>query len=110
MTSVTTTSQTRGIDGTVTDTAAYTIEYTYAPDSAENRAAGWVGHLWGAELVGEIHSVTTDAFGNVTESFSKQTFTIIGGQAKMTSVETRSQTRSTDGSVTITDPSVIVYS
>ena len=32
-----------------------------------------------------IHSVTTDIYGNVTESWSTQTFVVLAGQAKLAS-------------------------
>ncbi|HOW29004.1 MAG TPA: hypothetical protein PK876_10955, partial [Elusimicrobiota bacterium] len=57
-----------------------------------------------------IHSTTTDAFGNVTESWSNQTFSIVAGQAKMKTSTTESQSISIDGAISITDPYTVTYS
>ncbi|HRY30730.1 MAG TPA: hypothetical protein P5079_11925, partial [Elusimicrobiota bacterium] len=108
------------IDGTVTKTDAYVMKYTYREDTAENRQLGRVGHLVSAELLGtdmdgdgrfdgRIYSHTKDAFGNVTESWSTQTFVIIANQAKLKEVTSASETKGVDGVVSVTDPYTIRY-
>ena len=54
-------------------------------------------------------AVRTDAFGNVTESWSHQEYVIVGGQAKLKSVTTLSQSTSVDSSVTVTQPYEMRY-
>ncbi|GAF69146.1 unnamed protein product, partial [marine sediment metagenome] len=86
-------------------------QYTALPDSAEKRALTALITKW------SIHSTTTDSDGNVTNSYSKQTFKVICGQAKLKDVETASRRDSFDTSVpaniisqTVTAPYTTRYS
>ncbi|HOW29014.1 MAG TPA: hypothetical protein PK876_11005, partial [Elusimicrobiota bacterium] len=110
----TTRSETLSVDGSVTITEPYVMTYSYAEDTEENRALRKVGHLIIGHLLdarsSTIHSITTDAFGNVTNTWTDQTFQVIAGQAKLKTATTRSNTVSIDGSVTVTDPYVMSYS
>ncbi|HOW29002.1 MAG TPA: hypothetical protein PK876_10945, partial [Elusimicrobiota bacterium] len=110
----TTRSESLSVDGSVTVTEPYTMTYTYEEDTEENRRARKVGHLIIGHLISAqsstIHSVTTDAFGNVTNTWTDQTFVIIAGQSKVKTATTRSETVSVDGSVTVTDPYTMTYS
>ncbi|HOW28885.1 MAG TPA: hypothetical protein PK876_10355, partial [Elusimicrobiota bacterium] len=98
----TTWSSTLSVDGSSSDTDRYTTTYAYAEDTADNRTKRIVGNLLGAEAE-SIHSNTTDAFGNVTESWTEQTFGIIANQAKVLTSTNWSTSRSVDGAVTVTD-------
>ncbi|MBI4396570.1 MAG: hypothetical protein HY548_05710, partial [Elusimicrobia bacterium] len=99
--SVTSESTTLSIDGSVTFTDPYTIEYQYSN----------VGLLSGVTNEVYVHSASRDAFGNETETFSIQTYFVHAGtgQAKMAAVTTMSIATSIDGSRTETMPYTTVY-
>ncbi|MGQ0645477.1 MAG: hypothetical protein ACT4O3_08295, partial [Elusimicrobiota bacterium] len=107
MTSVTSWSESRQTDGSVSETGRYTVDYVYHGEEGENVALRRVGLLAGAEMKGPILTRTTDAFQGVTNSSSFQTFTVLGGQARVLTVESSSRSESVDGSVTVTDPYVL---
>jgi len=57
-----------------------------------------------------VYTVTTDAFGNVSETWAQQKFDkIIAGQAKMTETTTKSTSTSIDGTTSITQPYKTLY-
>jgi len=111
-------------DGSETATSPYVMTYAYEPDSDANKASRRVGGLISLTVAAPtgttptgcsgatyaIYSWTTDAFGSVTESWSKQTYTIIAGQAKMTSMTTETQSWGVDGTHTATYPYTMWYS
>ncbi|MBI4395938.1 MAG: hypothetical protein HY548_02500, partial [Elusimicrobia bacterium] len=124
MTKVTTSSTSTSIDGTVSETKPYVTEYRYhgeelyqfgrTPSRTEIEA--WVaahgailGQLKEARLPGRMETVSTDAFGNVTTSFTTQTFIVVAGQSKLKETVTESRTVSVDGSESVTLPYKTVY-
>ena len=87
-TSATTSSTSLSIDDTTGVTTPYTTYYAYDALGRMTAVGGQRnpdGTVTGPVTVA---TETTDAFGNVTENWSKQTYTIIAGQAKMTSMTT----------------------
>jgi len=64
------------MDGTLTVTDPYTMEYNYQRN-------GLLSTGRPAVMDSDIHSVSTDAFGNVSQSWVAQTFINVLGQAKL---------------------------
>ncbi|HRY30424.1 MAG TPA: hypothetical protein P5079_10370, partial [Elusimicrobiota bacterium] len=106
---VTAESVSSSVDGSVTVTDPYVTSYSYYEDSPENRALRRVGNLSAAALVGLVHSTTTDAYGNISQSWTKQVFEVIAGQAKLVETETSSAADSVDGAHSETKPYVTKY-
>jgi len=125
MTESTTKSSSTSVDGTTSDTSAYKTVYTYYDkDTAPKGKLGWLikAEVFAVDAVPalpssvskgnlsyQVYTKSTDAFGNVTESWSHQEYVIVGGQAKLKSVTTLSQSTSVDSSVTVTQPYEMRY-
>ncbi|MBI4396380.1 MAG: hypothetical protein HY548_04745, partial [Elusimicrobia bacterium] len=93
-------SESTTVDGTKSKTDPYVTRYEYDKQ----------GRLSKASLLGDIHTTSTDAFLSESESWARQTFVIVAGQAKVLETESWSRSESMDGSVTTTDPYKTQYS
>jgi hypothetical protein len=105
-------SRVSSVDGSLTITRPYQIQYSYNAGGALIAATAVATVSIPTSPSGAAYPTyaqTVDAFGDVTETWSRQTFTVVAGQAKLATLVYESRTTDIHGTITITAPATITY-